>query len=150
MFYQTRQLVSTMDQRFGNHFLTKGQPFSASGVDAEYLLRAKKAVLPDAAAPAAPSVPETTKFLDFVNDPAVPGLDNLLDVQTPTASNDAQSIGMPPTLVQTTDTGTSVQDTAENGAEPAKSDQAADTASEVPAEPMPVPRRTITRRSVNT
>lgn len=146
MFYQTRQLVSTMDQRFGNHFLTKGQPFNASGVDAEYLLRAKKAKLPEAVEqePPAASEPKTAKFLDFVNDPRVPGLDNLQDVLTPAASNDAQTDGNTAALVQTTDTGASVHTAMENGSEPAKTDEP-----EPAPAPAAVPRRTITRRSVN-
>lgn len=166
MFYQTRQLVSTADQSFGNQFLKKGQPFSASGVDAEYLLKHKKAVLPAADnAESEPPLPETTNFHDFVNDPRIPGLEAtelamlVPSPPSPPPADAAELPGMPSALVQTSDAGTSVPDTAENSSQPAKSEPEAAADSSTPAntaEATPaadtvaaVPRRTITRRSVN-
>lgn len=155
MHYQTRQLIATRDQRFGNLFLTKGTVFAASATDAQHLLARGHAEPHEEPTPLTPT---GLTLEQVVVDDKIPGLDNLNEVfQSSVATNDAQPAGNDGTAADSAGSGTDAAAEPEKTTEPAQS--AGQESQSIPDATPPkadsgttetdtvVPRRTITRRS---
>lgn len=155
MHYQTRQLIATRDQRFGNQFLTKGDVFMASVTDAQHLLARGHAEEKEKKDDGA--VPDGITLESVVLNTSVPGLDGLNSVfQQPVAKNDAQTSGNDGTAAVSESSGTDAAESGEKTAQPGesedkKTEDASPSGSTSTAETgtttTVAPRRTITRRS---
>lgn len=161
MDYLTRHLVARVSMPYLGKPLNPGDPFHATPVDADYLVRCKKAVDADASPAAEQNSPSPAAVLAPVIEPEpAPVAQVVVPVEAPAAPIEAPAPEVP---AEEPAAPLSVETEAPVGTEMAAGvDGSAETAPEAPAEPAeqttdntPVaapttPRRAYTRRGTST